>query len=182
MRSVIFLGIEGVLVSDTPKPTSSCQGLAQELALMHHNPHIAELSDELCAQVLAYFNPEACARINRLCMEKDAKIVISSTLRLIHSLPTIQAIFQIAGIHYVDDVLPALAVRKDAIAQYVRQHNVSAYVVLDKMDLAKSFGYRFIRCRSGFMDRQFDAAASALKCQIRKTANTTAALFCAAAA
>lgn len=60
-----------------------------------------------------HLDPEACARMQRLCDETGARIVVSSTWRLLHKTEALRSMFKARGLTaHVIGGTPALSTRK----------------------------------------------------------------------
>lgn len=164
-RSVIFLDIEGILVTKPSHPVQPDTGIACRLANELNLPALATLPDLLISQILEHFNHKACAYIEKLCQERNAEIVLTSSWRHFHSLSQLKAIFHMLGISALADTVSSGCVRREIIQKYLQTHEIQSYIVLDDIDLSRVFGYRFIQCQKGFLNKQFEQAMGALACQ-----------------
>lgn len=166
---IIFLDIDGVIhpFDSSDENVQYIPNLASTLAKRFDNPVIEQLGDPLVNQICFGFDKNACNYIEQLCLLYNARIVISSSWRIFHSLKELQAIFQLLSMHFVIDVCPSGYIRRDIIHQYIKTHQVSSYIVIDDMDLSKPFGFRFIQAPNTFGEDQFMKAKSALSCQTK---------------
>lgn len=120
--NILFLDIDGVLNSKEWYEKNKPQILSESGMFWRS---VAEL------------DPEACARVNRLCDEEDLKIVISSTWRKLHAAFKIESMFAKKGLFAeVIGVTPDLKGnwRGNEVALFIKEHpelQIEKHVILD---------------------------------------------------
>lgn len=84
---------------------------------------------------IGHLDPEACARLQRLCDESGASIVVSSTWRLLHKLPALRSMLRARGVTAtILGVTPSIprSERGHEIAHWLGRHEaVTGIVILD---------------------------------------------------
>lgn len=164
---VLFLDFNGVLQNITGSAANLIiePDLNLKLAEELNQPVLASIPNPVVNAVARNFQPDACAFVENLCEEFDASIVVTSSWRIFHTLPELQALLAIHGISHVADRLPGGTVRSDLIRMYLKLHRISRYIVLDDMNLARPFGWHFVHCPHGFHLEEYEQARSVMKAQ-----------------
>lgn len=157
---VIFLDFDGVLNSEEFMRRQWADRQMGKVTFMHR--HSCEISPEMARRVLA------------ICEQADAKIVISSTWRLLHSLQEIKAMLIEIGVpalaERIIDRTPnprrGRSMRGDEIAMWLRgAPEVTGYVIIDDdSDMLNSQRPRFVQTdwTTGIMDHHIPMAVNAL--------------------
>lgn len=96
MKPCIFLDIDGV-INPSRKKNSYCldYNLPDVLAKKLNHPKIATLNAYLVNQVYYCFSKESIQLLKQLIEKYDARIIITSSWRIVYSLEQLQAMFDI---------------------------------------------------------------------------------------
>lgn len=96
--------------------------------------------------------------------EFDARIVLTSSWRLYYTREEIEAMFEILGMKgaYLGNTKIG-ASRSEVIKQFVREHNIDKYLIIDDFNLSKAFGSHFIRTYDHFDQNNYNQARFLLK-------------------
>ncbi len=134
---IMFLDIDGVL-------TTSAQ-------------HYSKKQNAWCE---CNFDAKCCKVFNNICDNVMFDIVLTSDWGLRHNIDTMNNIFKFNGIKRPIIDYPvslwgtkyfALAdleiCRAEEILQYIKDHDIKHYVVVDDMDMSQWFGDNMVRCK-----------------------------------
>ena len=163
MNSIIFLDIDGVINPFRPKMFPIKEPFLKErLAKENNNPNIEQLDLNLVTQVYHGFDKEACVHIQKLCKEFDAKIVVTSSWRLMYSVSQLQAILDIHHLgKYVIDKTGDYNTRASEIIRYCQYHFISTYIVIDDFNMP-IFGSQMIHTKKSFKLKDYIKARNQL--------------------
>ena len=159
MKPCIFLDIDGVINPNRKNTTYHFDySLPNTLAKKLNHPKIANLNVYLVNQVYSCFSKESIDYLKQLIEKYNAQIIITSSWRIVYSLDQLQTMFDIFGLgKYIK-----------AIQEFINEHNITSYVILDDFDMSNVFDYHFIYVRNYFNEQDFKKANYALFIQERK--------------
>lgn len=171
MKPIIFLDIDGVINPHRPIHTAPVDyELNKKLADQKNDPGFLKLYIYFTNQIYYGFDKTACILIKKLIEEFDAKIVLTSSWRLLYSKKDLYYLFKIlhmesAFMDITEDIIP----RYKAIEDYIQKHKVTDYIVIDDADLGQHFGFHQIKTVNSFTLKDFIRAQNLLKLQKEKT-------------
>lgn len=158
---VIFLDIDGVIM-----PLGSHEYLRMDaqtfkaLCVKEH-PALADVSAYDLAAAEWDWYPRATKHIRQLVEQTQAKIVITSSWRIARTLHELQLLFSLHGLgDAVLDVTVDTGKKEEEIQMYLWGYpEIEQYVVIDDMDMRRSFHEHFIHVRDKyFTEENRDAA------------------------
>ena len=164
MNPVLFLDIDGVLQSHHVPDYEFDFDLNNKLAKELHNDTIKSLNIYFTNQICFGFDPDSCLYLRNLVEEFDARIVLTSSWRLYYTRQEIEAMFDILGMKgaYLGNTKIGTS-RSEVIKQFVKEHNIEQYLIIDDFNLSKAFGSRFIRTYDHFDQNNYNQARFLLK-------------------
>lgn len=172
MKPCIFLDIDGVINPSRQQTQYQLDyALPEKLSKQLNHPSIATLNTYLVNQVYACFSKESIHLIQTLIEKYDARIVVTSSWRIVYSLDQLQTMFDIFNLgKYVIDTTEVLSPRTKAIQEYIQKHHVTSYVILDDFDMSSVFDYHFIYVHNYFNAQDYQKADYALQIQKKENA------------
>lgn len=167
MEAIIFLDIDGVInphrYTTMPKAKKT---LVWRQALWKRNPDIKSLPAFTVNQVTNYFDQKACGYIRSLCQEFSAKIVISSSWRMVFEDKKLKAILDIQSLGFAFQGSTCIGTnRPQEIQDYIAKHQITQYIVIDDFNMAAFFGSHFILTKERMEEEQYLAARNSLRRQ-----------------
>lgn len=169
MQPCIFLDIDGVINPSHSKNTYQLDYcLPTTLAKKKNKPNIAKLNTYLVNQVWSCFSLESIDYLKKLIQEFDARIIITSSWRIVYSLSDLKDMFDIFDLGaYVVDMTKTITPRTQAIQEYINTHHVYSYIILDDFDMSNAFNFHFIYIRNYFKKEDYEKAKYAFEIQKR---------------
>ena len=173
MKPCIFLDIDGVINPNRKKTTYHFDySLPNTLAKKLNHPKIADLNVYLVNQVYSCFSKESIACLKQLIEKYNAQIIITSSWRIVYSLDQLQTMFDIFGLgKYIKATTPLISPRTKAIQEFINEHNITSYIILDDFDMSNAFDYHFVYVRHYFKDLDYKKADYALFIQQKELSN-----------
>lgn len=170
MKPCIFLDIDGVINPNRKSTTYHFDySLPNTLAKKLNHPKIANLNVYLVNQVYSCFSKESINYLKQLIEKYNVQIIITSSWRIVYSLDQLQTMFDIFGLgKYIKATTPLISPRTKAIQEFINEHNITSYVILDDFDMSNVFDYHFIYVRNYFNEQDFKKADYTLFIQERK--------------
>lgn len=143
MKPCIFLDIDGVINPNRKSTTYHFDySLPNTLAKKLNHPKIANLNVYLVNQVYSCFSKESINYLKQLIEKYNAQIIITSSWRIVYSLDQLQTMFDIFGLgKYIKATTPLISPRTKAIQEFINEHNITSYVILDDFDMSNVFDY-----------------------------------------
>lgn len=169
MDPILFLDIDGVLNPATMPNYEVDLSLNEKLAKTYNEERIRSMNIYFLNQICFGFKKESCELIKKLVEEFHAKIVLTSSWRLFYSHEEIQCMFKILELEeaFLDFTSPG-SPRNQVITEYIYNHHVKQYIVIDDFDMKQSFGYRFIQTAQYFNENNYFQARYALRLQYKE--------------
>lgn len=167
MKAIIFLDIDGVLAQKKMfSPYEPDPFLKERLVKAKNDPGIGRLPDTLVNQIFHHFDPESCGLIRMLCQAYDAKLVITSSWRLFYNEEQLRAIINIfdLGAYMIGATRPGLP-RYQVIREYIVEHDVKRYVVVDDLNMSRQFPNHFVLASYRFESEQYEQTKRLLSWQ-----------------
>ena len=168
MNPILFLDIDGVInpfkrLKDVPVDAN----LTKRLAMERNDPSIEDLNIYLAHMVQYRFDWNSIQYIEKLIHEFDAKIVISSSWRMMYEDKDFEGMFSImnwkgAYIGKLESFKPRYTLIKD----YIKENNVQAYLVLDDMDMSSYFPKQMVLTHNSLNENNYVEARKLLKAQM----------------
>lgn len=139
MQAVIFLDIDGVLqpLDNQDRFNQDMDRLRKEVAVKYDNDQYLEVNKYYLAAVYYDWDKEAVELVRKLCVDENARIVISSNWRLYNSLLRLRDYFRL---HLLDQYIVGQTVKSpksphyrcDEIMQYLNIHPaLKSFVIID---------------------------------------------------
>lgn len=166
---VIFQDIDGVLYPCFQRPAFKMNAERVKTAFVGKNSFFQDVPAYDLLAAYEGWDTEAMQRLQRLVKETDAKLVISSSWKLMRSLKTMQQLFEVYGLgKEVIALTPNEAgfLKEPAIQAYLEKHpEVTSYVVLDDINMEKQFPGHCVVCGDVFDEACYEKAKGILKGQ-----------------
>lgn len=169
MQPYIFLDIDGVCqpyvtVETLLSKPRHIDNLHLRLAEKYNNEGIARLGDEDVNRIYFSFDQESMAFLKALIKEFDAQVIVTSSWTIAYSLEEFQAIFAMFGFgNAITGIIRSSAPRFQSILDYVQDHGIENYLVIDDMDMKDIFGQRQIQTWSSFQPEDYTQAVQRLQ-------------------
>jgi hypothetical protein len=107
------------------------------------------------------FNPKCVKVLNEILEETKATIVLSSDWKLYFDLEELADIFSINGVKYAPVIVTPDYYKKDKdkkleeirtieIKDFINEHEINKYVVIDDLDMYNGFNDEFILCGDNY--------------------------------
>ena len=144
---VIFLDIDGVLrhINNQERFSHNLDALVN-LLVGKYNDDIYKTIDKYDVAAAFYeFDYAAIGILKKIVEETGAKIVISSDWKNSKDLKQLKALFRLYGLEdaVVDTCKAMPGAKAEAIKQYIVEHKIKDYIVVDDQDYTEKFGMRF---------------------------------------
>lgn len=159
---VIFLDIDGVLYPCFQRKKTAYEPELLRKICASRGLDVQQIPDwDLCA-VYSGWDKGAMLRLKKLIEHHNAVIVIESSWRYTRSLEELQRLFglwelqeAVVGITPLD----AGFLKEPGIQEYLKNHrDIEAYVILDDIPMAETFGIHAIRCPDIFDEECYQKA------------------------
>ena len=154
MKKVIFQDIDGVLYPCLERVRLKMDPYMVKQKLIREDPYYKDAAAKDLSVAYEGWNEEAMLRLKQLVDETGAVIVISSSWRFMHSLKDFKQMFHIYGLKdAVVDLTPMKKgfLKEPSIAHYLEEHpQVEAYVILDDLNMTKTFPGHCVVCPDVF--------------------------------
>jgi hypothetical protein len=179
--NVVFLDIDGVLLSGGDAADNEQAFNANYEYIKKKLGARMRTLDMFDIGATARFNPIAIENLKLLCMNYQAKIVISSMWRIdndkVASMYKLTHLFKLWDLdHFIIDVTPTMfGSRAKEIQKWLdtTEHEVSSYVILDDIDddLSMQFGEKFVNTEDAmyFSPKHYEQAVRVLEPQCQST-------------
>lgn len=155
MKPTLFLDIDGVImrpisVKDLLHPKPKDKDIAKKLAEKYHDERFLEFDSETLNQFNNYFDRASLAMIKNLCTLYDLDIIIISSWAMFYSLEDFKTIFLPFGLSpFIQGEISSNLPKKDFIQNYIQEHNIKDYLIIDDLNMKDIFNERQIVPHSG---------------------------------
>lgn len=172
VRAVIFLDIDGVIqpLGGQRRFRHDLEKLREDLAARYKNDEYLEMDKYDLGAVYYDWDLDAVERLRSLCVEADAKIVISSDWRTYSPLSRLKDYFRLHDLdRYVVGEIPQIRgeSRCGEVTDYLEKNqDVERFVILDDAyarDFNEVYPKQFVHCRRIFDDAAYRRALSILQ-------------------
>lgn len=168
MKPILFLDIDGVIHPFTRiKDYKVDSSLAKKIAQERNDPSLENMNLYLMHMILYRFDLDAISYIGELIHEYDAKVIISSSWRLMYSDENFEMMFKLmkwdgAYLGKTKSNKPRYKLIKD----YIKENRIKSYLVIDDLDMTSYFHSRMILCHTAFNKENLEMAKKSLSRQI----------------
>ncbi|WP_273477745.1 HAD domain-containing protein [Faecalicoccus acidiformans] len=167
MHPVLFLDIDGVLHPQRSKTTAHFDmDLNKKLAEEYMDPHFLDLSPYFINHIYYGFDQKACSLIAALVSRFDAHIVLTSSWRMVY---THQELYYLFKILHMEDAFVGITKkrtpRQDVIREYIEDHDIKQYLVIDDQEMTKAFPFHAIHTQNCFNEEDYHIACTLLEIQ-----------------
>lgn len=169
MATTLFLDIDGVLNPHRRKHDYQIdQDLNKKLADQYADPAFLNLNIYYTNLICNAFDTAACERIKQLVSEFHCKVVLTSSWRISYTYKELTYLFKILGIgsNFVG-CTPMTSPRFLTIQNYIEQHKIKNYLVIDDFDMTRHFPTRCICTHNVFSKEDYENARKILKTQTK---------------
>jgi hypothetical protein len=170
MATTLFLDIDGVInpyvtVKRILNQPPFEKDLHKKLARQKNDKDICTLlDDDDVNRVWHSFDPSACARIKELCTKFQAKLVITSSWAQFYDLKQLKALFALYDLkEEVVDSIVSSKPRHQSILEYVDEHEMDLYLVIDDANMKDIFSDKQILSYDTFSDENLQQACTYLE-------------------
>lgn len=165
MQGILFLDFDGVINPYMYK-NEVIPDRKKWLRIWKH-PGFIHISNYTIGQVNANFDVEACQYIKDLCDRFDLKIVVTSSWKEFYSLKQIKALL---SLHQLDSYVIDMTSREnqsrsDKIRNYIKEHHIKIFLILDDIDMRNEFPNHCIKTTNLFSKEQYQLAIQLLEVQ-----------------
>ncbi len=153
-NNIIFLDIEGVLTQDNQNSQKhDLKKTAEYLSINYRDDIYNKINPEDIGTFFYDFDNISIGILHELIENNNANIVLSSNYKNISSLDKFKALFRI---HNLDRFLIdycntnnyknfGYKAKEKAIEEYINNHNIDNYMIIDDYNLTQKFGHNFRR-------------------------------------
>lgn len=163
---VIFQDIDGVLYPCFQRKRLKMDPYRIKQNLIEKDSFYKDANAQDLAAAYEGFDKDAMKYLKMLVDKTGAKIVISSSWRLMHSLMDFKKMFHIYELdEAIVDMTPQTGgfLKEPSILAYLQAHEeITSYVVLDDINMASVFGEHSIVCGDVFDEECYEKALAEL--------------------